>query len=117
MASGHALPPPQPLDIHDTRASEKWKRFKLAWENYARALELDKKSEAVQVATLLTVIGEEARDVFSTFKDWVLPGDKGKIKPVMTKFEAYCQPRKNVPTGLIDVLKSQAKHTISTVPR
>ena len=97
MASGHALPPPQPLDIHDTRASEKWKRFKLAWENYARALELDKKSEAVQVATLLTVIEEEARDVFSTFKDWVLPGDEGKIKPVMTKFKAYCQPRKNVP--------------------
>ena len=49
------------------------------------------------MATLLTVIREEAWDVFSTFKDWVLLGDEGKIKPVMTKFEAYCQPRKNVP--------------------
>ena len=24
-------------------------------------------------------------------------GDSGKIKPILTKFEEYCQPRKNVP--------------------
>ena len=67
MASGYALPPPAPLEIHDSNAAEKWKRFLLAWTNYALATELNKKSGAVQVATLLTVIGEDARELYSTF--------------------------------------------------
>ena len=61
------------------------------------ATELNKKSEAIQVATLLTVIGEEAREVFSTFTDWASEDNKAKIEPVLAKFEAYCHPRKNIP--------------------
>ena len=97
MASGFNLPPPAPLAIHDQNAAEKWKKFRLAWTSYALAAELDKKSEAVQVATLLTVIGEEARDVYSTFTDWADEADANKIAPVLQKFAEYCQPRKNVP--------------------
>ena len=97
MASGHSLPPPTPLDIHDQNAAEKWKKFNLAWNSYALATELETKSEGVQVATLLTVIGEEARDVYSTFTDWANEGDENKIAPVLQKFAEYCQPRKNVP--------------------
>ena len=37
---------------------------KRTWTNYAMALELDRKWEDVPGATQLTVIGEEARDVF-----------------------------------------------------
>lgn len=96
-ASNYMLPPPPVLEIHDQLAAEKWKKFKRAWNNYSLATELNKKSEAVQVATLLTVIGEEAREVFSTFSDWAAEGDESKIAPVLAKFEAYCQPRKNVP--------------------
>ena len=96
MASGFALPPPAPLEIHDNNASEKWKKFDLAWRNYALATELGKKAEAVQVATLLTVIGEEAREVYSTFTGWGEGEDK-KIEPVLKKFAEYCEPRRNVP--------------------
>ena len=46
----------------------------------------------VQVATLLTVIGEEAREVYSTFSGWENDGDYAKIGPVLEKFERYCQP-------------------------
>ena len=60
-------------------------------------MELNKKSEAVQVATLLTVIGEEARDMYSTFTGWEDEGDKAKIKAVLAKCAQYCQPRKNIP--------------------
>ena len=59
MAAGYTLPPLAILEIHDPQASEKWKKFKRAWTNYALATELNKKPEAVQVATLLTVIGED----------------------------------------------------------
>ena len=60
MATGYTLPPPPPLEIHDPQAAEKWKKLKLAWNNYALATGLSGKTEPVQVATLLTVIGEEA---------------------------------------------------------
>ena len=59
MAAGYALPPPPLLDVHGTQAADNWKRFKRASTNYALAIELNKKSEKVQVATLLTVIGED----------------------------------------------------------
>ena len=92
-----SLPPPAPLEIHGPQAAENWKRFKQAWTNYALATELNKKDEPVQVATLLTVIGKEAREVFATFSNWTNKGDDAKIKPVLTKFATYCQPRKSIP--------------------
>ena len=52
--------------------------------------------EDVQVATLLTVIGEDARTVYQTFQ-FDNAGDEKKIAPVLKKFEDYCQPRKHVP--------------------
>ncbi len=94
--SNYVLPPPPALEIHDHQASEKWKKFKRAWDNYLLATGLSEKTEAVQVATLLTVIGEEAREVFSTFSGWANEGDECKIGPVLGKFEQYCQPWKHV---------------------
>ena len=97
MAARFTLPPPPALEIHDPQAAEKWKKFQRAWTNYSLATELDKKSQPIQVATLLTIIGEEAREVFSTFTDWAEEGDEAKITSVLLKFSEYCQPRKNVP--------------------
>ena len=96
-ASNYMLPPPQALEVHDPQAAEKWKRFKRAWSSYSLATQLSEKAEAIQVATLLTVIGEEAREVFSTFSGWADEEDKARIGPVLEKFEQYCQPRKHVP--------------------
>ena len=93
-APSFTLPPPPPLEIH---GADKWRKFKRAWASYSLATELDKKPEPVQVATLLTVIGEEAREVFSTFTGWAEEGDDAKIGPVLQKFEQYCQPHRNIP--------------------
>ena len=95
--NNYMLPPPPPLEIHDLQAAEKWKRFKRAWENYSMATGLSEKKEEVQVAALLTVIGEEAWEVFSTFSGWERKGDNKKIEPVLAKFQQYCEPQKNVP--------------------
>ena len=96
MAS-NALPVPAPLEIHDSNAADKWRKFLAAWENYALATELGDKPQSVQVATLLTVIGEDGREVYSTLRDWAHDGDDRRIVPVLRKFAEYCQPRKNVP--------------------
>ena len=66
-------------------------------ENYRLATELNKKGEPVQVATLLTLIGKEAREVYSTFNNWAEDGDDKKIKPVLRKLGDYCALRKNIP--------------------
>ena len=91
------LPVPTALDIHDVNAADMWRKFLNAWTNYALATELDSKPQPVQVATLLTVIGEDSREVYSTFKDWAVDGDARRITPVLQRFAAYCEPRKNVP--------------------
>lgn len=53
------------------------------------------KAEEVQLAMLLTVIGKEVWDVYSTFT-WTTAEDSRKIVPVLEKFRAYCEPRKNI---------------------
>ena len=98
MATGnYTLPPPIPVEIHSKQAGEKWKRFRRAWDSYSLATGLSERAEDAQVATLLTVIGEEAREVYSTFTEWENEGDSKKIAPVLQQFERYCEPRKNVP--------------------
>ena len=87
------LPPPV-LEIHDPQAADRWKKFRWAWTNYSLATALNEKAEAVQVATLLMVIGEEAREVFSTFTKWA---HGTNIAPVLEKFEQYCEPHKHLP--------------------
>ena len=63
-----ALPPPTPPDIHDSKAAEKRKEFEQAWRNYSiTSMKLHQEPETVQMATMLTVIGAEAKKVFSTF--------------------------------------------------
>ena len=112
-ASNYTLPAPQPLEIHDPQAVEKWKKFKRAWKNYALANELSKKSEQIQVATLLTVIGEEAREVYATFTGWVNEGDATKIELVLAKFETYCKIFHLKDTDSTVVYRNLAKHMTS----
>lgn len=68
--------------------------FRRAWDSYTLALELNKKAQKVQVVILLTVIGEEAHEIFSTFTNWNAEDNESMIGPVLTKFEEYCQPQK-----------------------
>ena len=90
------LPAPRALQIHDMAEAEKWRAFKFAWQSYALGKAITTKDDKIQVATLLTVIGEEARTVYQTFQ-WDNDGEEDKIEAVVQKFEDYCEPRKNVP--------------------
>jgi len=86
---------PPPLNIHNAQAADKWKKFKQTWACYSLATELNKKLEPIQVATLLTVIREEAREVFSILTGWAEEGDEAKVAPILQKIAEYCQLRKN----------------------
>ena len=55
----YAIPPPAKMEI-DGDLRENMALFKLTWENYAAATDIEKKKAAnVQVGTLLSVIGKE----------------------------------------------------------
>ena len=95
MASSSVLPPPSPLEIHHQNAAEKWEKFSLSWRSYALALELSKKDEDVQVGTLVTVIGADSQEVYTTFTR-TNPAGAEKIDAVLKQFQEYCEP-KNVP--------------------
>ena len=49
----------------------------MAWSNYSVTTEVNTKDEAVQFSTLLTVVGEDAREVYSMFT-WEAEGMKPK---------------------------------------
>ena len=56
-------------------------------------MKLHQEPSTVQIATLLTVIGAEARNVFSTFT--VGDDNRDRRQPVLESFSAYYQPLPN----------------------
>ena len=65
----------------------------------------------MQVATLLTVVGEDTREVHSTFCEWATDGDERRIQQVLRRFSEYCQPRKNVPFERYKFNKRTQEHS------
>ena len=54
---------PQPLKMEGNLATN-WKQFKRTWQNYSVIARLDKFEENYKAALFLSVIGEEALEVF-----------------------------------------------------
>ncbi|EDO48510.1 predicted protein [Nematostella vectensis] len=69
-----SLPTPQPLEMQEDMATN-WEIFKDSWENYIIATELNKKSDTIVVATLLTVMG---KDCYRIYKNLHLTDDERK---------------------------------------
>ena len=95
MAMQLGLPPPEPLDLSGGNVSENWRKFKQKYTNYEIATGISSKPSATRVATLLTVISNDAIDVFNTIT-WDEEGDDKEIEQVLQKLEEYCEPKKNV---------------------
>ena len=69
-------------------------KIKQKWTNYELAIGIAKKEDRIRVATFLTVIVDEALDVYDAFtRD--SDEDKVKMDKVLEHFEHYCEPRKN----------------------
>ena len=64
MAARRLLNPPDHLQLSSGNVSQNWKRFKQKWSNYELAIGTARKEDPIRVATCLTVIGDEALDVY-----------------------------------------------------
>ena len=56
---------------------------------------MNEKLDKTRVATLLSIIGQPAFDLYNTF-EFDTPGDDKKFAPVIGKFKAFCAGRKNL---------------------
>ena len=88
------LQPPGPLNLQGNLA-ENWRKWKQQFQLFSSASGLSEKDKKVQSATLLHLAGEEALEIYNTFT-WDSDGDENKVNTIMAKFEAYCNPRKNI---------------------
>ena len=74
------FPTPAPMDMKGDLAHN-WSFFQSQFENYEIAVGLDKKAEAIRVATLLSVMGKECFRVFKHIE--MADDDRKKIDPIL----------------------------------
>lgn len=60
------FPPQKPLIVDENLASN-WKQWKKVWQRYEIAAGIYKQDDLVRVSTLLSVIGEDAINMFGRF--------------------------------------------------
>ena len=62
------LPVPEQLNVNDGNRSRNFDAFEQAWSNYSIASGLEDKESKQVLATLLTVIGRDALEIYNTFE-------------------------------------------------
>ena len=87
------LPPPDPMVCAGNVAAN-WKAFKEAFNDFATATELTAKDDAIQAATLKTVMGRECRQILSRLE--LTDEDKKKPNKILEKLEEYFAPTWNI---------------------
>ena len=83
-----ALKPPEPLRI-DGNLVENWKKWWQRFELYLTATGISDKDNKIKTSTFLHVTGQEALDIYNTFK-FETAGDELKLDKVKEKFKNYC---------------------------
>ena len=94
MAAPANIPPPRPL-VMDNNLSTNWKQWRKVWQRFEIATGTFKQEGLIRVATLLSVVGEDAAKVYDTFT-WDDGQDEQCIDDVLRQFDRYCAPRTQV---------------------
>ena len=89
------IKPPSELDIDSLNLADVWKEWKEAWELYRISSGLHEKDDAIQIATIQSILGTKARRVLKTLPN--ISGDitERTVEGILTALETYCVPRKN----------------------
>ena len=87
------IPAPKYLDLSPENRGFNWDLFRQTWQNYEIASALNEKPENVRIATLLSMIGNDALQVYNAFV-WQQHEDH-TILNILNKFEIYCRPKRN----------------------
>ncbi|PIK59033.1 hypothetical protein BSL78_04060 [Apostichopus japonicus] len=89
----YSIPPPSPM-VCAGNLETNWTAFKEAWLDYRIAVGLDQKEQAVQVATLKTIMGMECR---KRLKSLTLTDAESKSHDsIIKKLDEHFKPARNV---------------------
>ncbi|CAM1323557.1 Uncharacterised protein g8429 [Pycnogonum litorale] len=88
------LKPPTEL-ITEGNVAENFRKFKFEFETYSIASGLEEKTDKVKCATSLHVIGEDGRTICKSF-DFDTEPDRYTYNILLSKFQDYFEPRKNI---------------------
>ena len=97
---------PEILVVDSIRGAEIWKSWILNYNIYERASEIEVKSQKIQIATFLNIIGQEGIDIYKSFDDneieELIDGKTKKMKGkenlnwIKNKFQEYFIPKRNI---------------------
>ena len=87
------FPVPSPMDCKGDQA-ENWKFFRSQWEDFETATELNKKSAAIRIATLRSVMGKDCLRIYHHLD--ISAEDKQDGKKSLDALESHFKPTKNV---------------------
>lgn len=93
MAQAISIPPPKPVNLENTNATQNWNKFKDGWKHYSIATELKKKDKEVQASILMSVMGEECREVVNNLE--LSADEKKDPESIITKLSNHFDPKKN----------------------
>jgi len=86
------LPPPKSLEITDGNKRDSWTKFRQNFELCMVATGGNKKEDPIQRAVFLHLIGDEGREIYSTFLDIT---STTKLTELLEKFENYFVGKSN----------------------
>ena len=105
----------KPIEPMDFTRHSSWSDWKSRFTRYRVATKLDKDDEPVQVNALIYSMGSEAENIYKSFK--FDPADDGnKYTPVINKFDAYFNPKKNTvhERAIFNTLSQSANENVET---
>ena len=76
------------------KLSDNWRKWKQRWNLYKVAYGVNEKSEDIQRAIFLHMIGEDALRIYDTFVFKI--EENNQVVPLFQKFESYFSPKKNI---------------------
>ena len=91
--AAYQLPPPDPMNCNGDVATN-WKVFRDAYQDYAIATELSEKDQAIQAATLKTVMGKECKQILNRLG--LTATELKQTDTILTKLEVHFTPTRNV---------------------
>ena len=89
------IPAPAPLVMSGRNLEQNWTKFIQRFQNFEIATGIKAKGDATRIATLLSVVGQDAVDTYNTFT-YDAEGDDKKFDKVVEKFATHCKGKKNI---------------------
>lgn len=95
MVTALEFKPPAPLRFTgNTNLAEDFKRWEQKFKYFLVASGKHEKDKKVQVAVLLTCIGNDGLDIYNNFT-WANPGDMDDVNNLLEEYRSYHEPINN----------------------